>query len=50
MFEAVNLVYKILIPIHEAHNEYKKLAQIHQKLYDAFHNVTLQVRRFIKLA
>ena len=47
MFEAVNLVYKILIPIHEAHNEYKKLAQIHQKLHDAFHNVTLQVRRFI---
>lgn len=42
MYEAVNLVYKILIPIHEAHNEYKKLAQIHQKLHDAFQNVTLQ--------
>ncbi|XP_052102074.1 dedicator of cytokinesis protein 7-like [Mytilus californianus] len=42
MYEAVNLVYKILIPIHEAHNECKKLAQIHQKLHDAFQNVTLQ--------
>lgn len=43
MYEAVNLVYKILIPIHEAHNEYKKLAQIHHKLYDSFQNVTQQV-------
>lgn len=30
MFESVNEVYKILIPIAEAHRDYKKLANIHR--------------------
>ncbi|KAG1678326.1 Dedicator of cytokinesis protein 7 [Nymphon striatum] len=36
MYEAMNDVYKILIPIAEAHRDHKKLANIHSKLYDAF--------------
>lgn len=36
MYEAMNVVYKILIPIAEAHRDHKKLANIHSKLYDAF--------------
>ncbi|XP_050403789.1 dedicator of cytokinesis protein 7 [Patella vulgata] len=42
MFELVNEVYKILIPIHEANRDYKKLAHIHQKLQEAFSNITRQ--------
>jgi len=36
MYEAVNEVYKILLPIVEAHRDYKKLALIHGKLQDVF--------------
>ncbi|XP_048256489.1 dedicator of cytokinesis protein 7-like isoform X1 [Haliotis rufescens] len=39
MYEAVNEVYKILLPIHEASRDYKKLAHIHQKLQESFNNV-----------
>ncbi|XP_022087787.1 dedicator of cytokinesis protein 7-like isoform X2 [Acanthaster planci] len=39
MFEAVNEVYKILIPIHEANRDYKKLAIIHGKLQEAFNKI-----------
>ncbi|XP_041359192.1 dedicator of cytokinesis protein 7-like isoform X2 [Gigantopelta aegis] len=42
LFEAVNQVYKILLPIHEASRDYKKLAHIHQKLQEAFNNVIKQ--------
>ncbi|XP_059061813.1 dedicator of cytokinesis protein 7 [Achroia grisella] len=36
MYEAVNEVYKVLIPIAEEHRDYKKLANIHNKLNEAF--------------
>ncbi|XP_073967695.1 dedicator of cytokinesis protein 7-like [Choristoneura fumiferana] len=36
MYEAVNEVYKVLIPIAEDHRDYKKLANIHGKLNEAF--------------
>uniref|UniRef100_A0A8C1WQS1 Dedicator of cytokinesis 7 n=1 Tax=Cyprinus carpio TaxID=7962 RepID=A0A8C1WQS1_CYPCA len=36
MYEAVNEVYKVLIPIHEASRDAKKLATIHGKLQEAF--------------
>ncbi|XP_063618134.1 dedicator of cytokinesis protein 7 [Cydia splendana] len=36
MYEAVNEVYKVLIPIAEEHRDYKKLANIHGKLNEAF--------------
>uniref|UniRef100_A0A8D0DAI5 Dedicator of cytokinesis 7 n=1 Tax=Sander lucioperca TaxID=283035 RepID=A0A8D0DAI5_SANLU len=36
MYEAVNEVYKVLIPIHEANRDAKKLATIHGKLQEAF--------------
>ncbi|XP_066997234.1 dedicator of cytokinesis protein 7 [Anabrus simplex] len=39
MYEAMNDVYKILIPVAEANKDYKKLASIHGKLHDAFTRV-----------
>ena len=42
MFEAVNEVYKLLIPIAEAHHDYKKLAAIHGKLQEAFIKIEQQ--------
>uniref|UniRef100_A0A8C5LQ60 Dedicator of cytokinesis 6 n=1 Tax=Leptobrachium leishanense TaxID=445787 RepID=A0A8C5LQ60_9ANUR len=45
LFEAVNEVYKLLIPIYEASRDYKKLASVHGKLQDAFNKITNQVSR-----
>ncbi|KAE8609715.1 hypothetical protein XENTR_v10011887 [Xenopus tropicalis] len=42
MYEAVNEVYKVLIPIHEANRDAKKLATIHGKLQEAFSKVVHQ--------
>ncbi|XP_055884538.1 dedicator of cytokinesis protein 7-like isoform X6 [Biomphalaria glabrata] len=42
MFEAVNEVYKLMIPIYENNRDFKKLAHVHQKLHEAFTNVTRQ--------
>ncbi|KAM9115232.1 dedicator of cytokinesis protein 6 isoform 2-T2 [Pangshura tecta] len=42
LYEAVNQVYKILIPIHEANREFKKLAALHGKLQDAFGKISCQ--------
>ncbi|KAM7297143.1 dedicator of cytokinesis protein 7 isoform X2 [Ixodes scapularis] len=42
MYEATNEVYKILIPISESHRDYKKLANIHSKLHEAFTKVVQQ--------
>ncbi|XP_049870539.1 dedicator of cytokinesis protein 7 isoform X2 [Pectinophora gossypiella] len=39
MYETVNEVYKVLIPIAEEHRDYKKLANIHSKLNEAFTRV-----------
>ncbi|XP_030646757.1 dedicator of cytokinesis protein 7 [Chanos chanos] len=39
MYEAINEVYKILCPIHEANRDFKKLATVHGKLHDAFNKV-----------
>ena len=46
MYEAVNSVYRVLIPIHEAHRDFKKLAVIHGKLQEAFNNIIRQVNCF----
>ncbi|KAJ0057836.1 hypothetical protein NL108_002959, partial [Boleophthalmus pectinirostris] len=46
MYEAINEVYKILLPIHEANREFKKLATVHGKLQDAFNKVYNQVMSF----
>uniref|UniRef100_A0A8C8SQK4 Dedicator of cytokinesis 6 n=1 Tax=Pelusios castaneus TaxID=367368 RepID=A0A8C8SQK4_9SAUR len=43
MYEAVNEVYKVLIPIHEANREFKKLAVLHGKLQEAFNRISSQV-------
>ncbi|CAH2273031.1 Hypothetical predicted protein [Pelobates cultripes] len=42
LFEAVNEVYKLLIPIYEANRDYKKLSSVHGKLQDAFNKITNQ--------
>uniref|UniRef100_G3W305 Dedicator of cytokinesis 6 n=1 Tax=Sarcophilus harrisii TaxID=9305 RepID=G3W305_SARHA len=42
LYEAVNEVYKILIPILEAHRDYKKLAIVHGKLQEAFTKIIHQ--------
>ncbi|CAG2165677.1 unnamed protein product, partial [Oppiella nova] len=42
MYEAVNEVYKLLIPIAEAHHDYKKLASIHGKLQEVFIKIEQQ--------
>ncbi|XP_069126839.1 dedicator of cytokinesis protein 7-like isoform X2 [Argopecten irradians] len=42
MYEAINHVYKILIPIHEAHRDFKKLGVIHSKLHEAFNSIIRQ--------
>ncbi|RXM30077.1 Dedicator of cytokinesis protein 7 [Acipenser ruthenus] len=44
MYEAINEVYKILIPIHEANRDFKKLSTLHGKLQDAFNKINNQVR------
>lgn len=48
MYEAINEVYKILLPIHEANRDFKKLATVHGKLQDAFNKVYNQVSRSLK--
>uniref|UniRef100_A0A8C3QEE4 Uncharacterized protein n=1 Tax=Geospiza parvula TaxID=87175 RepID=A0A8C3QEE4_GEOPR len=42
MYEAVNEVYKVLIPIHEANRDAKKLSTIHGKLQEAFSKIVHQ--------
>ncbi|KAK2497729.1 hypothetical protein MC885_014480 [Smutsia gigantea] len=42
LYEAVNEVYKTLIPILEAHRDYKKLAIVHGKLQEAFTKIMHQ--------
>uniref|UniRef100_A0A8C4T3H7 Dedicator of cytokinesis 6 n=2 Tax=Erpetoichthys calabaricus TaxID=27687 RepID=A0A8C4T3H7_ERPCA len=43
MYEAVNEVYKLLIPIHEANRDFKKLSVLHGKLQDAFNKINNQL-------
>uniref|UniRef100_A0A2I2YW28 Dedicator of cytokinesis 6 n=1 Tax=Gorilla gorilla gorilla TaxID=9595 RepID=A0A2I2YW28_GORGO len=45
LYEAVNEVYKNLIPILEAHRDYKKLAAVHGKLQEAFTKIMHQPQR-----
>ncbi|XP_061079182.1 dedicator of cytokinesis protein 7-like isoform X1 [Conger conger] len=42
MYEAINEVYKILLPVHEASRDFKKLATVHGRLQDAFNKVCNQ--------
>ncbi|KAM8960557.1 dedicator of cytokinesis protein 8 [Pelodytes ibericus] len=41
-YETVNEVYKIVIPVHEAHRDYRKLTLTHEKLQRAFSNVLIK--------
>ncbi|KOB78711.1 putative Dedicator of cytokinesis protein [Operophtera brumata] len=47
MYETVNDVYKVLIPIAEQHRDYKKLANIHRAVHvrDAVHGGRARARR-----
>lgn len=44
-YETVNQLYKILIPIYEAHHDIKKLAQVHSKLHDCFNKILVNNQR-----
>uniref|UniRef100_A0A6Q2Z2E9 Dedicator of cytokinesis 8 n=1 Tax=Esox lucius TaxID=8010 RepID=A0A6Q2Z2E9_ESOLU len=39
LYEAVNEVYKIIVPVLEAHRDFRELATTHQKLQKAFDNI-----------
>lgn len=39
MYEVMNDVYRVLIPIHEASREFQKLSKIHGKLQEAFNRI-----------
>ncbi|XP_068560329.1 dedicator of cytokinesis protein 8 isoform X1 [Cebidichthys violaceus] len=39
LFEAVNEVYKVILPVLEAHRDFRKLASTHDKLQRAFDNI-----------
>lgn len=43
LYEAVNEVYKIIIPILEAHRDFRKLSFTHDKLNKAFENIMQKV-------
>lgn len=43
MFEGVNSVFKVLIPIYEANRDFKRLHILHSKLTEAFQNIIKQV-------
>ena len=49
LFECVNEVYKVLIPILEARREYKKLIHVHQMLSGAFTKIIQTVRGKVRL-
>ncbi|KAM4809260.1 dedicator of cytokinesis protein 8 [Rhinophrynus dorsalis] len=38
-YETVNEVYKIVIPVHEAHRDFRKLSSTHEKLQKAFDSI-----------
>lgn len=44
LFEAVNEVYKVIVPILEAHRDFRKLASTHDKLQRAFDNIIQKVK------
>lgn len=44
MYEAVNEVYKVIVPILEAHRDFRKLASTHDKLQRAFENIIQKVK------
>lgn len=43
MYEMMNEVYKILLPIHESYHDYEKLAVVHETLQHAFRNIISNV-------
>lgn len=45
LYEAVNEVYKVIIPILEAHRDFRKLASTHDKLQRAFDSIIQKVKR-----
>ncbi|XP_072928200.1 dedicator of cytokinesis protein 8 isoform X1 [Hemitrygon akajei] len=45
MYETVNEVYKVVIPIQEAHRDVNKLAYIHEKLKKAFESITAKASK-----
>ena len=46
LYECVNEVYKLLIPILEARRNYRKLTHVHQRLSEAFSKIIQTVRDY----
>lgn len=44
LYEAVNEVYKVIVPILEAHRDFRKLASTHDKLQRAFESIIQKVK------
>lgn len=49
LYEAVNEVYKIIIPILEAHRDFRKLASTHDKLHRVFDSILQKVTLLLML-
>lgn len=47
LYEAVNEVYKVIIPILEAHRDFRKLASTHDKLQRAFDSIIQKVENYL---
>ena len=45
MYESVNSVYKVIIPILEENKDFKRLMTIHGKLQDCYSNIIKQVNK-----
>lgn len=43
MYETVNEVYKLVVPILEAHRDFRKLTSTHDKLQKAFDSIISKV-------
>ena len=43
LYETVNEVYKLVIPILEAHRDFRKLTSTHEKLQKAFDSIISKV-------
>lgn len=50
LYEAVNEVYKVIIPILEAHRDFRKLASTHDKLQRAFDSIIQKVENYAVVA
>lgn len=49
LYETVNEVYKIIMPVLEAHRDFRELVSTHEKLQRAFDNIIQKVQTEISV-